>query len=79
MMTCKEATEASVRKSQGRVSFKERLDVALHLLACKYCRLFAKQQAWLDQFLSKESQSADRLTDEEKSTIQTNINNPQIS
>ncbi|NQV53145.1 MAG: hypothetical protein HQ500_08170 [Flavobacteriales bacterium] len=77
MMTCKEATEASVRKSQGKVSFRERFDLALHFMACKYCRLFAKQQAWIDQFLSNGSDVKDQLTDEEKSSIKTKINDPQ--
>lgn len=69
MMTCKEASEASIRKTEGTISLKMRFDLAMHTFFCKYCKLFAKQQALLNQFFSYESHRMDELSPTEKSNM----------
>lgn len=73
MMTCKEASEASIQKTEGGISLRTRWDLAMHTFFCKYCKLFAKQQALLNQFFSYESDGTDELSPTEKSNIKSII------
>lgn len=43
MLTCREVTERANDYVDGNLGFWSRMDVRMHLLACKYCRGFVKQ------------------------------------
>ncbi len=51
-VNCKEATLLTCKKQDGKVSFKERMQLLLHLLVCKVCALFYKQSTLLHQQLT---------------------------
>jgi len=51
---CKEATRLVVKSEQIKINFSDRLKMYIHLLFCKYCRLFKKQNIALKEFLDKE-------------------------
>jgi hypothetical protein len=42
-ISCKEATLFISKKEEGKLSFKQRLQLWLHLGICGFCKLFAKQ------------------------------------
>ena len=48
-LTCKEATLLIVKKQGKGITWKERLQMHLHLLLCAVCRLFYKQTTLLDK------------------------------
>ena len=74
-MNCKEATEASIRKTDGKIGLGERIQLWMHLLACKYCTLFSKQQEWLNKSLSKYSDQNANFSAEEKDTMNQQLKN----
>lgn len=43
MLTCREVTERSNDYLDGRLGFWPRMEVRMHLMACRYCRAFMKQ------------------------------------
>ncbi len=43
MITCKEATRFISQKEEGKLSFKQRWQMWLHLSVCAICRIFEKQ------------------------------------
>jgi hypothetical protein len=43
MITCKEATNFISLKEEGRLSFKQRIRLLLHLGVCSLCKLFYRQ------------------------------------
>ena len=51
LLSCDQATYLIVRGENQRISPKEKFTLYLHLLACKYCRIFKKQSRWLEGFL----------------------------
>lgn len=73
MMNCKEATKASIKRTEGSISISERFQLWMHLIMCKYCSLFAKQQAWLNKSLAKRSESELGFTIEEKEALNQNL------
>jgi len=69
MITCKEATMLSVKKAEIKLSFQDRFRLFIHLLVCKYCRLFDKQTKMINKLLS--NWKADKkLSDLEKNSLQ---------
>ncbi len=43
MISCKEATEFILKKEEGKLSFRQRVQLWQHLGICGLCKLFAKQ------------------------------------
>ncbi len=43
MISCKKATYLISKKEEQKISFVEKLQLKLHLLACIFCRLFEQQ------------------------------------
>jgi hypothetical protein len=42
-ISCKEATAFISKKEEGKLSFKQRIQLWMHLGICGLCKLFAKQ------------------------------------
>ena len=42
-ITCKEAVDFISKKEEGKLSFRQRLQLRYHLFVCSLCRLFYKQ------------------------------------
>ena len=48
MLTCDEATRLVSLKRYKKLTFRERIQLSLHLFACKYCMSFAKFSDLID-------------------------------
>ena len=49
MLTCKEAAQEISKAQDGRLSARERLMLAMHLLFCASCRQYQRQMHWLGE------------------------------
>ncbi len=47
MITCKEATLYISKKEENKLSVSERFKLSIHLLICKFCKLFYRQNQFL--------------------------------
>ena len=45
MINCRESTLLMAKKEEGRLSFMEKFNLALHISMCNFCRKFEKQMA----------------------------------
>lgn len=69
-ITCKHATDLITRQEEKRLGWQERLQLMRHLAACSLCRIFSKQNKWLNTWLrSDKSSAAQQLAAEEKQAI----------
>ena len=53
LLTCKDATMLTCKKQENAISFKENIQLKIHLLVCKFCAMFYKQSNLLHQHLTK--------------------------
>ena len=72
MISCKEASEFTIQKSEGKLSLKERFQLWLHLSICGVCKLFAIQSTWLDK-VSSRIEISEQFSTEEKETLKRNL------
>jgi len=74
---CRQATLLIEKKSMGKLSFREVIELRIHLYGCSFCRLYDKQSAMINdmvQELFKSSMKRDiRLDDEFKRQLQHRI------
>ncbi len=68
-ITCKSATEYIVKKEEGKISFKQRTQLFIHLIECSLCKRFSKQNKLLNLLLKKEADTPETLTADQKSSI----------
>lgn len=64
MINCEEAALISSKKQYKEATFWERINLKVHLLACKVCSKFTKKNAQLTQLFEKSKLYA--LSEEEK-------------
>jgi len=50
-LSCKKATELIELKSDTRLSFKDKIQLKMHLMMCKACYAYEKQSAKLNKVL----------------------------
>jgi hypothetical protein len=72
MISCKEATLITIKKAEINVSFYDKLRLFIHLIICKYCRLFEKQNKIIDKLL-KNWQTSKKLSESDKNKLQQEI------
>ncbi len=53
MLGCAKATELIDKMSFDRLTSKEKIQLRLHLMFCKFCSRYQKQSPWLNKVLSK--------------------------
>jgi predicted anti-sigma-YlaC factor YlaD len=72
LINCKQATYLHEKKKEGKLDAMERFGLWVHLLYCKFCRLFIKQVEQLESATRKFYQNTERfnLTPERKAEIQ---------
>lgn len=78
LLTCKDATLLTCKEQEGAISFKERIQLKIHLLICAMCSLFYKQSALLHNHLTKMNDEnyksvALQLDETEKKALQLQI------
>lgn len=73
-ITCKQATEFIVKKNEGKLSFKGRCLLLLHLGICGFCKLFEKQSKFIaDNSANIHDHISDTLSTEEKEQMIKNL------
>lgn len=76
MLSCDEATFLISKERDTRLTFREKLNLRMHLLSCKICMRFEKEIRAIDRYLkSREIHTCDHhlLNKEQKQRIQKNI------
>lgn len=77
MYNCKQATFLIEKKSVSRLSFREVIELRIHLYGCSFCRLYSEQSAVINQMVKElfrsTLQSGTRLDDDFKKELQQRI------
>lgn len=53
MLDCKQATEMVLKKRTEKLGFMDKLNLFMHLSLCKFCSMFEKQNALIDEGVQK--------------------------
>jgi hypothetical protein len=70
MISCKDATELAVRQSHEKLNRWDRFRLKFHLLMCKICGLFEKQNKDIDVIASElDDQVNEKMPDHTKQKI----------
>ncbi len=73
-MNCEKATLLTTKASEIDLTFLEKLSLRVHLLTCKYCESFAKQNKAIDVALNEMKEKEEvMLTMEEKEVIKKGV------
>ena len=80
MLSCDNATFLMTKKDYQKLKCKENLQLRMHLMGCKFCRAFNKQNAILSEHLAKlkEAPPVLILSDEKKVEIEKALTNSQV-
>jgi hypothetical protein len=74
---CKQATYLIEKKSITRLSFREVVELRIHLYGCSFCRLFSKQSQVINNMVKElfhgATQANPRLDDAFKKELQEKI------
>jgi predicted anti-sigma-YlaC factor YlaD len=68
MYSCQQASFLVTKKEEQKLTYRERLRLAMHLAMCKFCKAYEKQSAYIIKQLKHIISSAE-LTDEDKVRI----------
>lgn len=77
---CKEATQIALKKEEGKISYKERIQLAIHLMYCDACKQFIKQSAIINKAMKQLQQKLNThpthtLSTEAKEKMQQQLDN----
>ena len=76
MLTCDEATAICDKNQYGEASISEKISLTFHLLICKYCKKYTKQNNLMTrlfgQFLTHCDETHE-LSEEDKTEIEKNL------
>ena len=50
---CKQATFLIEKKALGKISFKEMIELRIHLYGCSFCRLYKKQSRIINEMVQE--------------------------
>ena len=77
MLSCDNATFLMIKKDYQKLKCKENLQLNMHLMGCKFCRAFNKQNAIISEHLEKlkDIPPAFKLSDEKKIEIEKALTN----
>jgi len=74
---CKQATFLIEKKSMSKISFRETIELRIHLFGCSFCRLYNKQSAMINEMVRElfhsSMQSNIKLDDDFKKDLQNRI------
>ena len=76
MISCHDATYLISKKQEEKLSFAERIKLAIHLMYCKYCNRFNKQTKQITLSIKKMNEKMRKnsvnlkLTEEQKKRIE---------
>lgn len=69
MISCKKATTFIVKKEEGKLTIKQRLQLWLHLSICSFCKLFLKQNKLISSHLHNNSRLIAFLSQSDKTKM----------
>src|SRR5882762_9859146 len=74
---CKQATFLIEKRSAGKITFREAIELRIHLFGCSFCRIYKKQSRVINEMvqeLFRSSMQTDRkLDDKFKKELQIRI------
>ena len=74
---CKQATYLIEKKSVGKITFRESIELRIHLYGCGFCRLFSKQSKMINEMVKElfhgSMQANPKLDDNFKKELQEKI------
>ena len=74
LITCKEATLYIEKKEEKAIAIQERIKLAIHLMICEFCKLFEKQNKFINLQL-KHIHTEASLSHKEKDEMEKQIEN----
>ena len=70
MISCKDATELAMKSAYRKPGAYDRLRLRFHMLLCKFCKLFQKQNTIIDDAASRLDEFAPKqMTEDSKKRI----------
>jgi len=74
MLSCDMATYLITRNEFEKLNYAKRMQLSMHLVACKYCRRFAEQSKYISEQLNKLKNSKTQnfsicLTEKQKNNL----------
>ena len=76
MINCDEATAICDISQYGEASLSEKISLNIHLIICKYCKQYTKQNGLMSQIFGKYLSPCDeseKLSKEEKTELEKNL------
>jgi len=78
IISCDEATTICDKNQYGEASLMEKIQLNFHLLFCKYCKKYTKQNSFMSkvfEHFAKNCDSSDQLSEKEKDELDKKIKN----
>ena len=75
-ITCDEATAICDKSQYGEASLSEKIQLNIHLLICKFCKKYTKQNSLMTQIFGKHltpCEGSEKLSDEAKIKMEKNL------
>ncbi len=75
-ITCDEATAICDKSQYGEASLSEKIQPNIHLLICKFCRKYTKQNNLMSQIFVKHltpCEGSEKLSDDVKTKMEKNL------
>ena len=69
IISCDEATTICDKNQYGEASFSEKMKLSFHLMFCKFCKTYSKQNGFMSKIFAHFAQNCEsehHLTEEEK-------------
>jgi hypothetical protein len=76
MINCDDATDICDKSQYGEASLSEKISLNIHLIICKYCKQYTKQNGLMSQIFGKYLSPCDeseKLSKEEKTELEKNL------
>ena len=76
MISCDEATAICDKNQYGEASFSEKLRLSFHLVLCKFCKKYTKQNNLMSQLFGKyltPCDGSEKLSPEDKNELEKSL------
>lgn len=76
MINCDEATAICDKSQYGEASLSEKISLNIHLLICRYCKKYTKQNSLMSHLFGKyltPCDGSEKLSEEEKLKLEKNL------
>lgn len=76
MINCDEATAICDKSQYGEASLSEKISLNIHLLICRYCKKYTKQNSLMSNLFGKyltPCDGSEKLSEEEKLKLEKNL------